>query len=41
MTSIEIIHVGFAEESHWNDKRFRSIGLVTLLPHAHAILRLS
>jgi len=26
----KITHVGFSDESHWNDGRFRSLGLVTL-----------
>lgn len=30
MTGAAISHIGFADESHWNHGRFRSIGLVTL-----------
>lgn len=28
--SIKITHIGFADESHWNKGRFRSLGMVTL-----------
>lgn len=30
MSYSQITHAGFADESHWNDGRFRSLGLVTL-----------
>jgi len=28
--SSTVTHIGFADESHWNTGRFRSLGLVTL-----------
>lgn len=30
MVSSAFTHVGFADESHWNERRFRSVSLVTL-----------
>jgi hypothetical protein len=36
--SATVTHIGFADESHWNTGRFRSLGLVTTSLNLHAIL---
>jgi len=37
--SATVTHIGFADESHWNTGRFRSLGLVTTSLNLHAILQ--
>jgi hypothetical protein len=36
--SATVTHIGFADESHWNTGRFRSLGLVTTSLNLHATL---